>query len=254
MKLQRTSLVLLLSAALLAGAVAVYEANKPDAPEAQMADQTASQKVFDFEEAAIVFLTIETTTTDQPDLPEATPMPSPDGNPSGPSASAPAIALERTDDGKWALSAPLKVPANEANVVFLTNLLTTGQRDRTINVSPDRAAEFGFDQPQATIGITLADQTTHQLVLGKLSFDRTFLYAQIDPVADAAELSVSLVSPQFVNAVKRDLKEWQAAENPDGDATAPAPEATAPAPEATKEAETNADPNVEPTAAPIENP
>jgi Domain of unknown function (DUF4340) len=182
MKLQRTSFGLLIVAALMAGIVAVYEQQQKTSPIATSVDQPASQRVFDFDEAAIALVTIETR--------------------------RPPITIERVD-GQWRLSAPRSVPANPATVAFLTNLLTTTQRDRTLNVSPDRAAEFGLDQPTGTITITLTDQKRHQLVLGKPSFDRTFLYALIDPDPQAKELSVSLISPQFANAVDRDLAEWQ---------------------------------------------
>jgi hypothetical protein len=181
MKLQRTALGLLVIAALFAGVVAVYEQQQKGVPATDV-DQSASQRVFDFSEAAIALVTIETR--------------------------RPAVTIARLD-GQWRLSAPLKVPANPATVAFLTNLLTTAQRDRTLNLSRDRAAEFGLDQPTGTIIMTLTDQKQHKLVLGKLSFDRTFLYALIDPDPNAKELSVSLISPQFVNAVDRDLGEWQ---------------------------------------------
>jgi Domain of unknown function (DUF4340) len=248
MKLQRTAFGLLFAAALLAGIVAVSEGQKK--PSARV-DQPASQRVFDFGEAAIAFVTIETTRP----APQPTPVASPtaSANPSANSSPTPtptpsptpspnlipqAIAVERVA-GQWQLSAPLKVPANEPTVAFLTNLLTTTQRDRTLNVSPDRAAEFGLDKPMGTIGITLTDQQKHKLVLGKLSFDRTWLYALIDPDPQAKELVVSLVSPQFANAVDRDLKEWQvvkkvdpiADQSPSPDAS-PAPK-TSPQPEVT---------------------
>jgi Domain of unknown function (DUF4340) len=244
MKLQRTAFGLLFAAALLAGVVAVSEGQKK--PSAQV-DQPASQRMFDFGEASIAFVTIETLRPAPKPAPTASPTPgsNPSSNPSptpSPTASPnlipQAIAVERVA-GQWQLSAPLKVPANEPTVAFLTNLLTTTQRDRTLNVSPDRAAEFGLDKPTGTIGITLTDQQKHKLVLGKLSFDRTWLYALIDPDPNAKELVVSLVSPQFANAVDRDLKEWQvvkkvdpiADQSPSPDAS-PAPK-TSPQPEVT---------------------
>jgi Domain of unknown function (DUF4340) len=244
MKLQRTAFGLLFAAALLAGIVAVSEGQKK--PLAQV-DQPVSQRVFDFGEEAIAFVTIETTRPAPLPTPvasptaSANPSPTASANPSptvSPNLIPQAIAVERVA-GQWQLSAPLKVPANEPTVAFLTNLLTTTQRDRTLNVSPDRAAEFGLDKPMGTIGITLTDQQKHKLVLGKLSFDRTWLYALIDPDPNAKDLVVSLVSPQFANAVDRDLKEWQvvkpiapaADQSPSPDAS-PAPK-TSPQPEVT---------------------
>ncbi|NJN48923.1 MAG: DUF4340 domain-containing protein [Alkalinema sp. RL_2_19] len=206
MKLQRPSLVLLLSAALLAGGVALYETQKNPNSSSSDVDQSASQKVFNFSEDAIAVLTIATARSAT--APDSSPPPSP-------APQAPIVALRKID-GQWQLSAPLKVPADESTVLFLTNLLTTAQRDRTLAVSRDRAAEFGLDNPLATIDITLTDQQKHKLVLGKPSFDRTVLYAAIDPNPEEEQLTVALVSPQFANAVNRELQEWQAVkdENP----------------------------------------
>ncbi len=211
MKLQRTSFGLLVIAALLAGVVAVYEQQQKTSSAGSAVDQPASQRVFDFNEDAIALMTIATR--------------------------RPPVTIERVA-GQWRLSAPLKRPANPATVAFLTNLLTTTQRDRTLVVSPDRAAEFGLDQPTGTISITLADQQQHKLVLGKPSFDRTFLYALIDPDPQAKELSVSLISPQFANAVDRDLTEWQVGKKADQTVATPSPEASAsPLPETSPQPE-----------------
>ncbi len=251
MKLQRTSFGLLLAAALLAGIVAVYEQQQKTSTTAPSVDQPASQRVFEFDEAAIAQVTIATRrpapkpspspAADPPASPS--PRPSPTVTPS-PSLVPMAVTIERSR-GQWRLSAPLKRPANPATVAFLTNLLTTTQRDRTLVVSPDRAAEFGLDQPTGTISITLADQTQHQLVLGKPSFDRTFLYALIDPDPQAKELSVSLISPQFANAVDRDLAEWQVEKKVDQTVATPSPEASAsPLPE------TSPQPEASPSAKP----
>lgn len=259
MKLQRTSFGLLIVAALLAGVVAVYEQQQKTSPTGSAVDQPASQRVFDFNEAAIALVTIETrrpapkpSPSPTPD-PQASPSPSPTVSPSpSPSLVPMALTIERVD-GQWRLSAPLKVPANPATVAFLTNLLTTTQRDRTLVVSPDRAAEFGLDQPTGTISITLADQKKHQLVLGKPSFDRTFLYALIDPDPQAKELSVSLISPQFANAVDRDLAEWQVEKKVEKTVASPSPEASA-SPEVTPTATPEVTPAASPTTTPTGQP
>ncbi len=223
MKLQRTAFGLLVAAALLAGIVAVSEQQKTTAP-VNPVDQAASQRVFDFGEDAIAVVTIE--------------------------SRRPAVTIERVD-GQWRLSAPLKVPANAATVAFLTNLLTTTQRDRTLNVSRDRAAEFGLDQPMGQLTITLNDQQKHQLVLGKPSFDRTFLYALIDPDPNAKELAVSLVSPQFANAVDRDRKEWQVEKTVDKTVATPSPSAAAsPTPTVNPTPQTSPQPENSPVALP----
>jgi hypothetical protein len=181
MKIQRQAFGLLCAAALCAGGVYLYETRKSN-PEAPNADGRALAKLFTFKEEEITFLTIQTV--------------------------GQTVAIEKQNQ-KWQLSAPAKVPANEATVAFLTNLLTTGNRDRVLTVAVDRKAEFGLDQPTGTIEITLNNQQKHRLVLGKMSFDRSSVYVQVDPDQNAKELQVSLLSPQFMNAIDRPLREWQ---------------------------------------------
>jgi len=105
---------------------------------------------------------------------------------------------------KWLMKAPSQTPASDASVSYLMNLLAKGKSDRAIQVPVAQLQEYGLDQPQATIEVTLKNQTTHQLILGKPDFNRNFLYAQADPaVKSARDVSVLLVSTDFENAVNR---------------------------------------------------
>ena len=121
----------------------------------------------------------------------------------------------------WLLKAPVQAPANDAYVSYLTNLLVTSGRDRALEVSPDQLSEYGLDRPQATVEIRLKSQQTHTLRLGSANFDRTSLYAQVDPTQETADaIAVLLVPSDFENAINRSLTEWQAqnkedAETPD---------------------------------------
>jgi Domain of unknown function (DUF4340) len=254
MKLQRNAFGLVVAAVLLAGVVAVSEGQRKSSNPASGVDQATAQKLFDFAEGAIALVTIETRRPASKPTPIASPAPeaAPTASPTASPAPSPALlttamTIERVD-GKWQLSAPLKVPANESTVAFLTNLLTTTQRDRTITISPDRAAEFGLDQPTATIAITLTDQTKHRLILGKPSFDRTFMYAQIDPDPNAKELAVALISPQFANAVDRELKEWQVEKKSEQPSVQPTAQPTAsPSPSPTASPSASPSPAVTPS-------
>ncbi|WP_353258786.1 hypothetical protein [Prochlorothrix hollandica] len=126
-------------------------------------------------------------------------------------------ALAVPDDlppAQWQLVQPLPGPANDGSVAFLLNLLVTGASDRTLEVSADRAPEFGFDQPFATITVTLKDGSSHRLVLGSPDFNRTALYAQVDPPEAPTTLTVRLIPITFEQAVTRPLNDWQ---QPTGD-------------------------------------
>ncbi len=111
---------------------------------------------------------------------------------------------------KWLLKSPVSVPASDASVSFLMDLLTKGTSDRIINASSNQLNEFGLNQPVATIEVKLKNQKTHSLILGKSDFNDRFLYAQANPSNKPDnETDVLLVSKEFVNAVNRELSEWQ---------------------------------------------
>ena len=112
----------------------------------------------------------------------------------------------------WMVRSPQpKSQASETSVAFLTNLLV-GKGDRLPQVSGTRKAEFGLDQPLATIEVRLPNQQMQTIVLGKLNFDRTGLYAAVNPPVDPnTAFPMLLVSPSFESAVTRPIGEWRSA-------------------------------------------
>ncbi|MDZ8053703.1 MAG: DUF4340 domain-containing protein [Aulosira sp. ZfuVER01] len=145
-----------------------------------------------------------------------------------------ALTLERNaqdSQPKWLLKSPVSEPANDAIVSYLMDLLVKGKSDRTLSIPASQKGDFGLDQPQATINISLKNQKSHQLLLGKSDFNRRFLYVQADPtVKPDGNIDVLLVSTDFENAVNRDLSEWkQPAANSDK-TSLPSPGEPTPAP------------------------
>ncbi|GAA6620699.1 DUF4340 domain-containing protein [Scytonema sp. NUACC26] len=184
MKLQRTTLILLLIALGLGGFVYFYEIRGSSQREEVKDDK---QPIFTFKEDDVQSLTIKTQNQ--------------------------TINLERSgksEGTKWLMKSPSVVPASDPIVGYLMNLLVEGKSDRTISISSDRLSEFGLDRPQATIDIKLKNQQNHQLILGQPDFNRRFLYAQAVPSTQPkGKIDVLLVSTDFENAVKRDLSEWK---------------------------------------------
>ena len=115
----------------------------------------------------------------------------------------------------WQMLTPQNSLANDASVSFLLNLLVSESSDSTVTISRDRLGEFGLENPPTTIEITLTDQSTHQLLLGNPDFSGNSLYALVDPDAAAPELTVRVVSNQFQFGVNRDLAEWEYVEPPE---------------------------------------
>ena len=183
MKLQRTTLVLVVSALLLGGFVYFYEIQ--GAPKRE-ATKTTKQPIFGFKNDQIQTLTI-------------------DGNEE-------TLEFERVSKPVpgWQMKKPKEAAASDASVSFLVNLLVEGKSDRSFPVSANQLQEYGLDKTQATIQVKLKDQKTHKLILGKPDFNRSFLYAQVDPSSGASQpLQVLLVPVDFEYAVNRPLSEWE---------------------------------------------
>jgi hypothetical protein len=185
MKSLRTPLTLMFAAAALAIGVYFVEFGRQSSSQSgsQSTASTASvPSLFGFKEQAVRGLSIKTLAT--------------------------TVILEKSPG--WTVRSPQPVgPANEAIVAFLLNLFNS-PRDRELKIPASRRAEFGLEQPLATIEIKLDDQKMHTLVLGKLNFDRTGLYAIVDPSVDPrADLSVLMVPTSFESAVSRPVNEWR---------------------------------------------
>ncbi|MEA5555287.1 DUF4340 domain-containing protein [Nodularia spumigena] len=184
MKLPRTTLILISLALGLSGFVYFYEIQGKTQREEVKKQQ---QQIFSFTEDDIQSLTVKTQ-----DI---------------------TLNLERNteaENSRWLLTYPTTEPANDAIVAYLTNLLVKGESDRTLSIPANQRAEFGLEQPLATININLKNQKTHQLILGKPDFNNRFLYAQADAATpENDKINVLLVSRDFANAVNRELSEWQ---------------------------------------------
>lgn len=196
MKLQRTPVALML-AALLLGAI-VYIRESDNSAQQKSAQTLAQQKLFPFKEDEIQSLTIQTQS--QTLAFAKTPAPQPPNSPT-PTASV------RSSPTRWTMTAPKQTAANDASIAYLLNLMAIGNREQPIVVSSSKQAEFGFDKPLATVEVKRLNQQTHRLILGKPNFNRSRLYAQIDPPA-GTDLTVQLVSIDFESAVTRAPSEW----------------------------------------------
>ncbi len=184
MKLQRTTLILILLALGLGGFVYFFEIRG----ETQRQESQANKlSIFDFAADDVRSLNINANNLN--------------------------IIIERStspNPPKWLLKSPISSPASDASVSFLMDLLIKGTSDRIISVSSNQLNEFGLNPPVATIEVQLKNQKTHRLILGKSNFNDRFLYAQTNSSHKPdGKTEVLLVSKEFVNAVSRELSEWQ---------------------------------------------
>jgi len=119
------------------------------------------------------------------------------------------LKFERDQSGKWQMIEPDKTAASDASIAYLLDLLA-GKSDRTFTALAGDRESFGFHQPLANINVVLNNQEMHRLLLGGYDFNRSFIYALVDPPpAISGEIKVFLASPSFENAVNRPLEEWK---------------------------------------------
>ncbi|MBF2098000.1 MAG: DUF4340 domain-containing protein, partial [Gloeomargaritaceae cyanobacterium C42_A2020_066] len=123
------------------------------------------------------------------------------------------LVFERQAPGQWRMRKPRDVRANDATIAFLLSQMTAAQEERQIEAKPEQKADFGLNQPQATVTVTLENGQTHQLIVGAMDFSGAFLYALVDPPADSAktpELPVYVTTIDLQTATIRPLSEWLA--------------------------------------------
>jgi hypothetical protein len=207
MKLQRSTWILLLVAIALAGGVALYESQQANQP--PTAESGSGERLFDFTEADVVKLIVK-----RPDT---------------------ILSFEKSGDS-WRMTAPQQAPAEPAAIAFLLNIVTQDPTLQTLEAALEQLSEFGLDQPQETIALTLADGATHTLAIGKPDFSGDSRYARLLDAADAAAeapVKVYVVSGGITNAIQRPEPEWLAAADSAPPSAQPAqaePPAAAPAP------------------------
>jgi hypothetical protein len=230
MKIQKTTLILMASAVLLGGFVYFYEVQGAPKREQVKAEQ---QQLFKFKESDVQAVTLttqkQTLKFDRQIEKEPTWMlqvMQPGGSTCA--ASAPkeidkkSAVCEAPSTANVLTSSPApvanndKILASDASVAYLLNLVTSAKFDRkiTMNEPQKQRQEYGLDAPLATVEVRLKNQQSHRLVLGKPDFNKSFLYAQVDPPGDVSKaLDVVLVPADFENAVDRPVSEWKKEES-----------------------------------------
>ncbi|MEO1093714.1 MAG: DUF4340 domain-containing protein [Cyanobacteria bacterium J06638_28] len=194
MKLQRSTVGLVITALLLGSGVLISQVSRQSGSPTATPGEAAAP-VYDFAETSVVELQIENDFQ--------------------------AVAFTKDGAGFWQMTEPEAMPAEEAAIAFLLSRLTTDGLLQTTTIDAAEQADFGLDSPSTTVDIILADGTTHQLLLGDPDFSGTNVYALIDPEIfplpeDAGEVTVAIVSEDIVNGTNRPLDEWQAVvEEPD---------------------------------------
>lgn len=197
MKLQRSTLILLLVALGLAGAVYVFEIRVSEKQEKIAAQK---EQIFTFSADDVQSLTVT--------VPNQT------------------ITVERIDAedtetaSPWRLTKPLQTLANPASVNNVISYLVKSQTDpatntgiRQLNISETELSNYGLNNPEKTIEVKLKNNQSHRLVLGKPDFNGRSIYAQIDPNSNTETRSILVIPQEILTVIEKPLEDWKFAEN-----------------------------------------
>ncbi|AFZ34075.1 hypothetical protein Sta7437_0467 [Stanieria cyanosphaera PCC 7437] len=182
MKLQRTTCLLIIFAAILGSWVYFYEIR---GEQQKTISATNQQQIFNLTEAQINKIIIQ--------------------------KSNQTLEFERTgkNEQPWQMKQPQNVPANDATIAFLLDLITNGKSDRIFTVPQSDLSQYGLDNPIAHIMIESNNQTTQEIFLGQPSLNEELIYAYTPVSGTKTGLNVLLVSRNWQYAVDRELSEWQ---------------------------------------------
>ena len=122
------------------------------------------------------------------------------------------LKFERTtqETQPWKMTDPEDIPASEAAISFLVDLLIESEINQSFVITQEQLADYGLVQPLAKILIKLNNQQEHRVILGGSNFDDTLIYAQVDPSTEPQDpIEIVLLSKNFQYAVERDFDEWK---------------------------------------------
>jgi len=181
MKLQKNTLILLITAILLSSLVYIYEI-KGNSQENIV--QAKNKKIFNFAESDIKSFKIE--------------------------RGQEILEFEKTSDQllPWQMIKPDHIKAEDAAVSYLITPLIGEKSKEFFTISSQEKINYGLDQPSAKLTITLKNNQTHQLIFGKTNFDQQFIYTLIDP-PQTDQLTIYLLPISLKNGVERPLEEWK---------------------------------------------
>ncbi len=133
---------LLIAAVLLGGlGLAVYFSNKSEAAKAKEPPKDAAPKIVSLTEADITGIEIQKR----------------DGS---------KTVLKKNDKGKWTITEPKPLPADQPSVDALTSTVTGLQADRVVDEHATDLASYGLQPPQDLVTFTMKDGKTAKIMIG----------------------------------------------------------------------------------------
>ncbi len=172
---------LLIAAAVLAGLGGVlYWSNRSEAAKARKPDPKAPPKILDLKDTDIKQIEIRHR----------------DGE---------TTVVKRNDAGKWSITAPQPLAADQSAVAGLTTAVSTLTSDRVVDENASNLASYGLDPARIGITLTMADGKTHVLRIGEDTPTEGDSYAMLD--GDKRLFTIASTSKMALDKQSKDLRE-----------------------------------------------
>jgi len=172
---------LLIAAAVLAGLGGLlYWSNRSEAAKAGKPDAKAAPKILDLRETDIKQIEIRHR----------------DGE---------TTVVQRDGSGKWSITAPQPMAADQGAVGTFTAAVSTLTSDRMVDENASNLPSYGLDPARIGITLTMADGKTHVLRIGEDTPTEGNTYAMLD--GDKRLFTIASMSKAALDKQSKDLRE-----------------------------------------------
>jgi hypothetical protein len=171
----------LIAAAVLAGLGGLlYWSNRSEAAKAGKPDPKAAPKILDLRETDIKQIEIRHR----------------DGE---------TTVLQRDGSGKWSITAPQPLAADQSAMGAITAAASTLSSDRVVDENASNLPSYGLDPPRIGLTLTMADGKTHVLRIGEDTPTEGGAYAMLD--GDKRLFTIASSSKTGLDKQSKDLRE-----------------------------------------------
>lgn len=177
MKLAR----LLIAAVLLGGlSLVVLWSNKAETAKANKPAPDASPKILGLTEADITGIEIQHGDNDP-------------------------LVLKKDDSGKWSITAPKPLPADQSAVAQVTSAVTNLASDRVVDDHVTDLAQYGLAPPVVQVNFTMKNGKTSKLLVGSDTATGSDVYAKLD--GDPRLFTMASFSKNALDKGVKDLRD-----------------------------------------------
>jgi hypothetical protein len=113
--------------------------------------------------------------------------------------------VKKNDAGKWSITAPQPLAADQSAVGAITSAVSSLSSDRMIDENATNLSSYGLDPPRIGITLAMADGKTHVLRIGEDTPVEGGTYAMLD--GDKRLFTIASFSKTALDKQSKDLRE-----------------------------------------------